>query len=328
MQVFLAGTSVTVGAEFTDSHGNALEVASATYRVLGHAGEELQSEAVLFGVAVVEPVPPEPLPEPEVPTDPEPEAPIEPAPDEGVQAFSLYGDPLAEPEPAPQPEPEPEKPTSLIVPAHLNEIAALDIDAIESEDMDGVNVRELRTVEFRLTLASGNVIVRKSVYALEPVDVLITGLNSFQSYPEAELVALTVPNLPGWQQADAQARIAALVEARLRILRLQFRDASRGQSYLNEEALIGDLSHLAPREFKSLSVRLRTALCRAQVAEADALLGGDPETERRNSGLVHETVGESTQSWRKSKPLELPVSKKALSYLAGFISMSRKMGRA
>lgn len=428
MQVFLAGTPVTVQSEFFDRSGNPLEVASATYRVLGHAGEELQAEVVLFGdgVEVITPKQPEPPtpdvpadqgqeqtppteevqpdPEPEQPTDPErpvepqpepaeaeptepepePEQPVEPQPEptdpvepepvepepqpepeptepeilpgeEGLRTFSLYGgiastsveapgSELVDPAPALEQTPEAQQPpfegeqplevppavmpTSVTIPAELNVIAALDPDSIESGDMDAVSVRELRTVEFRLKLLGGNVVLRKVVYALEPSDVLITGLNSFQTYSEAELVALSIPNMPGWDGADEQARIAALIEARLRINRLQFRDVSRGQSYLGGEALVGDLSLLAPREFKNLSARLRAALCKAQVAEADTLLGGDPESERRRSGLVHETVGESAQTWRASKPLELPVSRKALSYLSGFITMSRKVGRS
>ena len=375
MQVFLAGTPVTVQSEFFDRSGNPLEVASATYRVLGHAGEELQAEVVLFGdgVEVIAPKQPEP-PAPDVPADqgqeqvpptegaqpdpePEPEQPVEPEPqpepeptepqpepetlpgEEGLRMFSLYGgiastsvelpeSELVDPAPAPEQASPAVMPTSVTIPAELNVIAALDPDSIESEDMDAVSVRELRTVEFRLKLLGGNVVLRKVVYALEPSDVLITGLNSFQTYSEAELVALSIPNMPGWDGADEQARIAALIEARLRINRLQFRDVSRGQSYLGGEVLVGDLSLLTPREFKNLSARLRAALCKAQVAEADTLLGGDPEFERRRSGLIHETVGESEQTWRASKPLELPISRKALSYLSGFITMSRKVGRA
>lgn len=340
MQVFLAGTPVTVNSEFFDRSGNPLEVASATYRVLGNAGEELQAEVALFGdgVEVITPKQPEP-PTPDVPADQGQEQvppteevqPTEPEPesegDVGVVAYSLYGARMVEQDDAFE-APVRAIPQSVTIPAELNTIVALDPDSIEGEDVDVVSVRELRTVEFRLKLVGGNVVLRKVVYALEPSDVLITGLNSFQTYSEAELVALSIPSLPGWEGADEQARIAALIEARLRINRLQFRDVSRGQNHLGGELLVGDLSLLAPRDFKNLSARLRAALCKAQVAEADTLLGGDPESERRRSGLVHETVGESAQTWRASKPLELPVSRKALSYLSGFITMSRKVGRS
>lgn len=269
MQVFLAGTPVNIAVAFTDRSGNALELATAIYRVLGKDGEELQAE----------------------------------------QELTLPAD-------------------SLQIPAEINAVAALDLDSIESEDMNAVKVREMRTVDFKLTLADGNTVARKVVYALEPTDLLITGLNSFQTYPEAELVALDMPGLDGWNATTEAERIAALVEARLRLTRLQYRDASRGQSYLSEEILVGDLSLVPPREFASLSNRLRAALAKAQVAEADFLLGGDPEAERRRSGLTHETVGESSQTWRASKPLDLPVSKKSLSYLAGFINLTRSIGRA
>lgn len=342
MQVFLAGSPVTVDTVFTDSHGNPLDVVSARYRVLGHGGEELQPFVQFFGGTK----PTEPVPEPE-PTEPPPETEVPPegevtqpedttAPPEGEaapeaepQGYSLFGEPVNTTTTTEPPAEVPETmPTQLTIPGQLNTIPLLFVDEIESDQLDGVSVRQLRTVEFRLRLKTGNTILRRVIYGVEPPEVLIAGVNSFQSYSEAVLVAFSIPNLPGWDAADEQQRQAALVEARHRITRLHFRDASRGQSYLNVEVLVGDISRLAPREFKNLSVRLRAALCKAQVAEADALLGGDPESQRRTSGLIHETVGESSQTWRPSKPLDLPVGRKALGYLSGFISLSKQIGRA
>lgn len=320
MQVFLAGSPVTIPTVFTDDSGNPLEVVSARYRVLGHSGEELLPNTYIFGA-------PKPT-EPEVPT--EPDAPAGDGTDAPAEPTEPPTELLTEQETGgeQQPEPPATMPLQVVIPSNLNLIPLLFPEEVESEDIDGVSVRQLRTVEFRLRLAPGGTVLRRVIYALEPSEVLIAGLNSFQSYSEAALTALSIPGLAGWDGASEQQRIAALLEARQRICRLHFRDASRGQNYLNHSGDIGDLSRIAPREFQNLSVRLRAALRKAQVAEADALLGGDPETERRKTGLVHETVGESSQTWRQTKPLELPVGRKALGYLAGFISLTKQIGRA
>jgi hypothetical protein len=167
-------------------------------------------------------------------------------------------------------------------------------------------------------------------YALEPTEALIVGINSFQTLPQAELTSLDVPNTPGWDAASDRERIAALVDARVRICQLSFSlSGSLAQNNIGYGVSdgAGDLAALTPTQYVNLSVRLRVALAKAQLAEADAILGGDPAEIKRQEGITLDVVGESRQAYRQGKPLDLPISKRALRYLSKFISFSKTIGR-
>ena len=41
-----------------------------------------------------------------------------------------------------------------------------------------------------------------------------------------------------------------------------------------------------------------------------------------------ESIGESRQMFRSTKPLDLPISKRALGYISQFVTFSKKIGRA
>lgn len=214
------------------------------------------------------------------------------------------------------------------VPASLNEVAPINTTNVTSDQLGALFVRESRTVELFVTDPVGNTILLSATYALEPVSVLLVGLNSFQTFSQAQLVALDIPALAGWNGASEKEKVAALIEARLRICQLRFSNIRQdAQNYLSEGTSVGDLALLTPLQFETLSPRFKLALCRAQVAEADAILGGDPVDQKRQEGLILDTIGESKQMFRGGKPLDLPVSKRALRYLSTFVSFSQRIGR-
>lgn len=177
--------------------------------------------------------------------------------------------------------------------------------------------RGARVIELHCAISGGTTLIRHT-YAIEVADVLVAGGNSFQTLAQADLLSLSMPNIDGWNVADDQSRIAALTEAHRRICTLPF-------SNLNE----ANQTHLSLtiEEYLSLSLRFRNALCLAQVAEANTILGGDVADARRQEGLVMDVVGESRQQWRPTKPIDIPVCKRALQYLGGYISFSMKIGR-
>jgi hypothetical protein len=231
----------------------------------------------------------------------------------------------------------------VTVAAGLNAIAYVDPATITAAQLDSVSVREVRTVELFLTVGDNTVLLTKS-YALEPADTLVPGLNSFQGLAQAELVSLDIPSLDGWNGANEKDKIAALIEARQRICLLRFAilnsNVNFGQdnlSYVPEGTYTtpyagmfmfnGNLSLMTPATFVKLPPRFRSALCRAQVAEADSILGGSPLDARRQEGLLLESVGEVKQMFRAGKPLDLPVSRRALRYLGPFVSMAKMLTR-
>lgn len=206
------------------------------------------------------------------------------------------------------------------VPASLNALAP------------GV-VRGGRTVELFLTVGD-NTVSMLHVYAVEPAEPLLKGVNSFQGFAQAKLVALDMPALTGWSAADDREKIAALIEARTRVGMLSFsiltsdlEEGAVATSYLKGALRTVDLLELTENEFGRLPAEFVKALCFAQVAEADSLLGGDPADQRRRDGLVLESIGEVKQMFRSGKALELPVSKRALRYLSRYVTFSKRIGR-
>lgn len=208
--------------------------------------------------------------------------------------------------------------------------------------------RALRIVKLFCTVGdAANTVLLVGNYAIENGDPLQIGVNSFQTYAQADFVALDIPNLPGWSAAGVRERVAALIEARLHIVQLNFTQLNSnvvwGQDSLNfvPEGTIttpyasrglflfnGSLELLTPEQFKKLPDRFVQALCRAQVAEADTILNGaDAIEKKRIDGMTSDAVGESKQSFRASTPLRLPVSRRALGYLSYFVGFTKRIGR-
>ncbi len=207
--------------------------------------------------------------------------------------------------------------------------------------------REIRNVEL-YCVVGGNTVILSQAYALTSTAPLQTGLNSFQTYSEALLTALDIPALEAWDGASEDQRIAALIDARERIVQLNFNllnsNVNFGQdslqyvpegqyqsSYVARNSLFifnGNLAILTPQQFMTLPERFKTALRKAQVAEADRILGGDPYDEKRQSGLVMEQVGESRQMFRAGKALTLPVCRRALGYLSYYVTFNKRIGRS
>jgi len=225
--------------------------------------------------------------------------------------------------------------------------AAVPVPAASNTLATGM-VRGLRSVELYCTIG-GNQVVLMASYVIETADPLVVGVNSFQSYTQAEFTALGLANIDAWERADRATRLAALIDARAHIVQLSFAplnsNVNWGQDSLNyipegrydsnyvglSDLFLfsGNLELLRPEQFVKLPTRFLDALKKAQIAEADAILGNAGSVEAaRNAGLVQDVVGESRQMFRSSKPLQLPCSRRALSYLSYFVSFAKRVGRA
>lgn len=226
-------------------------------------------------------------------------------------------------------------------------VVTVAIPAISNTLLAGV-ARGLRSVELLCITAAGTVAIVTN-YLIETADPLILGVNSFQTLVQAEFTSASIPNLTGWNAASTRDRIAALMDARMHINQLNFAPIN-GNSMWGQDSLNfvpegatntnfvsgngswlygGDLSLISVTQFLNLPPRFATALRLAQVAEANFILGGDPEEGKRQSGLVMDQIGESRQAWRNntSKPLQLPVCRRALSYLGQFVTFARRTNR-
>lgn len=187
-------------------------------------------------------------------------------------------------------------------------------------------VRGIRSVELTCVVA-GNTVQLSYTYLIESATPLVTGLNSFQTLEQAKLSAMDVYHMDGWNAATDSQRITALIEARVKIALLNLFSPSQSQSNIGYS--VAGLLELTQDQFLLLPEEFIKALQMAQVTEANDILGySDSTSQKRSDGLMLDTIGEVKQMFRSAKPLELPVCKAALVYLAKYTSFSVRIGRA
>jgi hypothetical protein len=209
-----------------------------------------------------------------------------------------------------------------------SEVVATVLAANNALDVD--ETYGMRVVTFFAQLETGWVATEVS-YKIALLDPLVIPTTSFQSYNEANLTATTMPDLDGWNAASKDARIAALSEARDRLCRLVYADDVYSdiewQSRVELSSEI-DLDDLTAPEFANLDAKFKTLLKKAQIVEADDVLTGDPVSEKREDGLMSETIGESSMMFRPGRPARFPVSRRTMTMLSRYIRNKRVIGRA
>lgn len=187
-------------------------------------------------------------------------------------------------------------------------------------------VRGIRSIELTCTVA-GNKVQLSYVYLIESATPLVTGVNSFQTLEQAKLSALNIYHIDGWKAAPDDQRITALVEARAKIALLNLIGTTQNQR--NVEYSPTSLLAMSQAQFLTLPTEFIQALRMAQVAEANDILSYlDSTSHKRNEGVMLDTIGEVKQMFRSTKPLDLPVCKTALGYLAKYTRFSVSTGRA
>lgn len=191
-------------------------------------------------------------------------------------------------------------------------VAIVGIPAV-SNDL-GTLKRGVRAVELFVTTDAGVVMISHE-YIIEALETLIVGVNSLMTYSSALLVSYDIPNLPGWGQATKVERQRALHAAYRNLGRVSLR-------------FVDDVTDLDAGQLATLDAKYLECLKRAQVIEADFLLGGDEVDAIRRSGIMSATVGESSQFFRTSKPLDGPICKRAMKELAEYTNMRARVGRA
>lgn len=185
----------------------------------------------------------------------------------------------------------------------------------------GTAVRGLRVVELYVTSATGVTLITTE-YVLEAPSVLVVGTNSVQGYSTAVMAAYELPSLTAWGEAGKTDRINALMAAYRNLGKLRL----SGIGYSSDS--IGGITELSAANIAALDADFRAALGRAQVIEADFLLGGDEVGDIRRSGIMSATIGESSQFFRTTKPYEGAVCKRALKELSSYLVRDVSIGRA
>lgn len=194
--------------------------------------------------------------------------------------------------------------------------------------------RELQGARIlRIALESAAGTVRRSFsYVIENEFRLEILQNTFITYEAAEIAARNQVNTSGWNSADEQRRQAALIEAFGRItaipMRYSFRDDS-GKMLSNMEHYIArdQWATMQMDYFRELPTHFKQALRAAQFAEANELLQGDTAARKHRSGIITETIGESSVTLRGGR-LDYGVSQSALAHLAGYIHFNVRIQRS
>lgn len=176
--------------------------------------------------------------------------------------------------------------------------------------------------------------IRDYFVLVSPTPLAVTS-NSFVTFPEALAIRRSFGALDGWDANDPGRQQSALVEAHRRLCQMGFSvPGYTGNKANQKSAAYGTgsddafhssanvrLATLSLSEFDTLPEAFRKAVKRAQMAEANVLLGGDPIVDKRKSGLISETVGESSAFFQSKPYLNLPISRQAYEEVRRYIRL-------
>ena len=88
------------------------------------------------------------------------------------------------------------------------------------------------------------------------------------------------------------------------------------------------LRNMTPENILKLNAYMLGDLRMAQIVEADEILNPDLVIQGRYNGLQSTSAGESTQLFRYTMPLTLPVSPRAMAYLQRWVRFGGRIERA
>jgi hypothetical protein len=194
-----------------------------------------------------------------------------------------------------------------------------------------------RRIEMKMTTDTGDTFVDAVYEVFNQATRLTLLVNSFQTYLQAQLTANGLPNLVSWSGATEDQRIAAMQAAYFRLT--QFAYLIRFPEYVDTQNIyLQDMhAHITPQMwpvmtpvlFAPYPVSFRNALAKAQVIEANAILTADPIGDRRKSGLLAESIGESKMMFRGGvRPLDLGVSRDTLLTIRAYLDLRFTLTRA
>jgi hypothetical protein len=199
-----------------------------------------------------------------------------------------------------------------------------------------------REIVVSLTQSDGDETEIRDYFVLVASNPLAVAFNTFVTYPEALRYRTEFGSLDGWDVAPRERQQAALIEAYRRLCRVSFRVPGASLDGSNvDRANYGTgtdsgwfwgsrvrISTLNQAQFDALPATFRHAVKRAQMAEANVLLGGDPVGAKRQAGIVSETTGESSMFFQSRPYLNLPVSRQAYEEIKRYVSLRIGINRA
>ena len=184
--------------------------------------------------------------------------------------------------------------------------------------ISGTDLRAYRKIEVTFEKAGVTNVVDYEFILEQPI-ILEAGLNSFQDYPDAVITAMEISDIDAFQLADKSQKQTALITA--------FHSLSTLNFYING-VTYGQIDQLSKTEFEALPDRFKKTIKKAQIVEANENLSTNSAHRKRQLGIFSETIGESSMFFRTGKPIPLPVTRRALDILRGYIVWEMGVGRA
>jgi hypothetical protein len=194
-----------------------------------------------------------------------------------------------------------------------------------------------RRVELAITTSSGVTYVDAIYEVFDQQNRLIPLTNSFQTYLQAQLVANKLTGLIGFIGASEDQQIAALSTAYDRLT--QFAYLIKWPEYVDTQNIYLQDMHaritpqmwpvMTPVLFAPYPIQFQQALMKAQVVEANAILTPDPIGDRRRTGLLAESIGESKMMFRGGiRPLSMGISNDTLRVVRAYLDYRFTLTRA
>lgn len=189
----------------------------------------------------------------------------------------------------------------------------------------------IRRVEVEIVDERGTYLLSE-VYLLKAATALVLYENTFLTHSQALLLADEFAGryVAAWTtEPSRDEQEAALLQAHARIrkqpIRLEFDDDQSRITYTPWGKT--RFEDITAQQVADLDPKLLKALKRAQLIEAAFVLTEDGVNAARNDGLMSMTVGESSQFFRPSKPLDRGICKEAAAELARWIDRRVKLAR-
>lgn len=205
-------------------------------------------------------------------------------------------------------------------------VAVLDTGTLDP-DGDGVITRLYTALEIGLravvqieyTLSDGsNAYTDTLVFIAEAKEQLSKGVNSYQSYYMAMLNAEELAGVDSFIAATKAQQCTAMSHA-YAILNTM--------TYTDNQAEYYDLGGLDAAALDDLDAAFLKALCMAQVIEANEMLDGNSLYQKRQDGLMSETIGESSMMFRAGNILNFPITRRSMLFLRNYTIIRARLQR-
>lgn len=201
--------------------------------------------------------------------------------------------------------------------------------AMAIEDNESFSGRE---IVLACETASGEVEVR-DYFILVAQHPLKPFSNTLLTYLQALALRRQFgPTLSGWDEASEEDQKRSLMHAFANLARISFTVALPAGRLERDYAAYGtgsddifevskrvSLGNMTAERFAELNSSFKNAVVRAQLIEADTILGGDPVERTRSDGIISESIGESSTFYQSRPSLQLPIGRRAFEILKPWI---------